>query len=127
MGVIYTSNVNGLIYNNVICNNYGCGIFDGHQLSTTRIFNNTIVNNDTPDGAISIGSKAQIYNNICWGNAWSLTPNHDFDQIYIYMATQGRKLFNNCVQFGDGGAGSINSIPEFVHISNGVGLAYNGS
>jgi predicted outer membrane repeat protein len=41
-GVIYTSNRHGRIFNNVICNNYGMGIMDGHQLSETRIFNNTI-------------------------------------------------------------------------------------
>jgi hypothetical protein len=126
-GVIYTSNLNGFIFNNLICNNYGTGITDGHQLSSTRIYNNTIVNNCTDGGGIQLFSAAKVYNNICWGNEHLFFPGHEFDQINISQSMSGRKLFYNCVQFGDGGTNSTNEYPLFKHPSSGVGLAYNGS
>ena len=86
-GVIYTSNPYGYIYNNIICNNQASGIFEGHQLSTTKIFGNTIVNNYTTAGAIVIHSRARVYNNICWGNKsdYSTHP----DQIYVSNCSSG--------------------------------------
>jgi predicted outer membrane repeat protein len=126
-GAIYTSNLNGLVFNNVICNNYGAGIVDGHQLSTTRIFNNTIINNFTfmDMGGIKIWSKAKAYNNICWGNEYH--PGQVLEQIDISEAMPGYQLFSNCVQYGDGGSNSISENPEFVDPTMGVGLDYDGS
>lgn len=122
-GIIYTSNRNGLVFNNIICNNNGSGIMDGHQLSTSRFFNNTIVNNRTSDGGIQLCSKAQVYNNICWGN--ELYPGFVTDQISGMLSHP--TLFSNCVQYGNGGLNSINIYPEFTHPSAGVGNAYNGT
>ncbi len=122
-GIIYTSNRNGLIYNNVICNNWGCGIADGHQLSTTKTFNNTIVNNKTRYGGILLWSKANVYNNICWGNEYY--PGQDYDQIKIDDAYP--VLSYNCVQFGDGGDGAVYEYPEFVDPTEGVGREFDGA
>jgi hypothetical protein len=124
-GVIYTSNRHGLIFNNVICNNYGMGIMDGHQLSETRIFNNTIINNTTSFGGILLVSKAILYNNICWGN--ESFPGQQLDQINVSDAHAGYQLFYNCVEYGEGGSNSIYDYPEFVDPTEGVGLDYDGS
>ena len=109
-GVIYTSNPYGFIYNNIICNNDASGIFDGHQLSTTKIFGNTVVNNYTTIGGIIINSRADVYNNICWGNdnEYASKP----DQIYVSDLSYPN-LEYNCVQIGNGGEFSIYEYPEF--------------
>lgn len=122
-GIIYTSNLHSRIYNNVICNNWGPGIADGHQLSTSKTFNNTIVNNMSHYGGILLWSKAEVYNNICWGNEYY--PATQIDQIYIDDANP--TLNYNCVQYGDGGQGAIFDYPEFVNPTEGVGLDYDGS
>lgn len=110
-GVIYTSNLHSRIFNNIICNNWGCGIEDGHQLSTSRMFNNTIVNNKTHDGAILLFSNARVYNNICWGNLYHKWI--ESDQIILESANPILK--NNCVQYGNGGEGALYDYPEFVN------------
>ncbi len=122
-GIIYTSNLNARIFNNVICNNWGPGIADGHQLSTSKTFNNTIVNNKTRYGGILLWSKAEVYNNICWGNEYYTGQN--YDQIYIDAANP--TLNYNCVQYGDGGQGAIFDYPEFVNPTEGVGVKYDGA
>lgn len=122
-GIIYTSNLHSKIFNNVICNNWGPGIADGHQLSTSKTFNNTIINNWSHYGGILLWSKAEVYNNICWGNE-DLTGIH-YDQIYIDDANPTLKY--NCVQYGDGGIGAVYNYPEFVDPTEGVGLEYDGA
>jgi len=123
-GIIYTSNRDALVYNNVICNNYGVGFFDGHQGSITRIFNNTIVNNYSSSGGIELFSKARVYNNICWGNEHY--PGQNRDQIDVQNAP-GSQLFYNCVEYGNGGTNSINEYPVFISPTPGAGLQYDGS
>lgn len=124
-GIIYTSNPEALVYNNVICNNYGVGFFDGHQGSVTRIYNNTIVNNYSLSGGIDFFSRARIYNNICWGN--ERYPGQISDQIHLQNANLGYQLFNNCVEYGNGGTNSIYEYPEFISPTPGAGLQYDGS
>lgn len=123
-GIIYTSNRHGLIFNNIICNNSGSGIMDGHQLSTTRIYNNTIVNNQTANGGVQLFSAAVVYNNICWGN--EPHPGWVTDQIQIGFNSTPT-LFYNCVQYGNGGLYSTDKYPEFELPSAGSGLAYDGA
>jgi hypothetical protein len=122
-GIIYTSNLHARIFNNVICNNWGCGIADGHQLSTSKTFNNTIVNNKTMYGGIRLSSKAEVYNNIIWGNIYY--PGINYNQIYF--GNNNPTLKYNCVQYGDGGPGAIFDYPEFVNPTEGVGLEYDGA
>jgi hypothetical protein len=120
---IYTSTKNALVYNNVICNNWGPGIMDGSQLSHVRYFNNTIVNNQSKNGGIHLISNAHVYNNIVWNNV--NYPGQVIDQIYIDQG-QHPDLFYNCVQYGDGGDGAVFEYPEFVDPSSGIGLGYDG-
>lgn len=121
---IYTSIKNALVYNNVICNNWGPGIMDGSQLSHVRYFNNTIVNNQSYNGGILLISNAHAFNNIVWNNVEY--PGQVKDQIEKGMG-QNPDLFYNCVQYGDGGDSAIYEYPEFVSPSAGIGLGYDGS
>lgn len=124
-GMIYTSNWHSLIFNNLICNNHGSGIVDGHQLSTSRIFNNTIANNTATHGGITLFSRAIVYNNICWGNV--RYHGYEDPQIWADPNLAYPQLSYNCVQFGNGGEYSINESPEFTDPSGGIGPAYDGS
>jgi hypothetical protein len=124
-GVIYTSNPYGWVYNNVICNNDGIGIVDGHQLSATKIFGNTIVNNIVPHygGGIMLHSKANVYNNICWGNI------DEFGNIpsQICIESLGDPILSfNCVEYGNGGEHAVYDYPKFVDPSYGAGTQYEG-
>jgi len=107
-----------------MCNNRGAGIADGHQLSTSRVYNNTIVNNYVAFGGIELFSQARVYNNICWSNEHD--PGMGDDQIYIDPILSNPHLFYNCVQYGQGGDSAIYANPEFVNPSQGAGLLYNG-
>jgi hypothetical protein len=125
-GVIYTSNLNPIVYNNIVCNNDGSGILDGHMLGHGKIFNNISVNNIShANGGIALFSKAQIYNNIVWGNYWKI-PESNY-QIYIYDYPEvDPTLFNNCVEFGRGGTDSITAYPQFANPTEGPGRDYDG-
>ena len=95
-GVIYTSNLHARIFNNIICNNWGCGIADGHQLSTSRTFNNIIVNNKTEFGGILLWSDAEVYNNICWSNVYYTGFNYDqisIDYVILNAKIQLRSIW----------------------------------
>ncbi len=119
-GIIYTSNLHAKIYNNVICNNNGGGISDGHELSRTNIFNNTIVNNKGT--GITLFSRAFVYNNICWSN---INPYFfTWDQIYVHGNAE---LFNNCVQYGDGGDNAVYEMPLFLNPTDEIGYMENYS
>ncbi len=119
-GVIYTSNLNAKVFNNIICNNKGTGIFDGHELSTSYFFNNTIVNNQ--GSGICLFSNANVYNNICWSNIDFWSPDNDQIEIFHYP-----NLFNNCVQYGEGGDSAIYEMPTFINPTTKIGIIDNYS
>lgn len=126
VGIIRSCNQEGLIFNNLLCNNFGVGIAAEYYFSTVRIFNNTIINNDSHSGGIYLYANAKVYNNIVWGNI--SYPGEVTDQIQKLLAgTIHPVLFNNCVQYGNGGTNSISSNPEFIHPTEGFGIEYNGA
>jgi hypothetical protein len=125
-GMIYTSSLNALIFNNVVCNNSGNGIVDGHQLSTSRIFNNTVANNRVFLGGINLFSSAIVYDNLCWGNR-EIYYGHMINQINVTdILPVHPQLFNNCIEYGEGGTDAVYDNPEFVYPTTGSGLSYNG-
>lgn len=126
IGIILSKNQEGLIFNNLLCNNVGTGIAALYFFSTGRIFNNTIVNNDDHNGGIINYSNVLVYNNIVWGN--KSFPSETPDQIQeIDPGASHPVLFNNCVEYGDGGPNSISSYPEFKDPTEGFGIEYNGA
>jgi len=123
-GIISSINLGGIISNNLICNNFGAGISATYYFSMVRIFNNTIVNNESIIGGIYYYCFPRIYNNIVWGNL--SFPGQISDQIQrienIYAVR-----FNNCLQYGDGGTNSTYKYPEFTNPSQGLGIEFNGA
>jgi len=126
-GIIQTRNLGGLVFNNLICNNFGIGIDATYYFSQVRIFNNTIVNNNAHSGGIFLYSEAIIYNNIIWGN--KSFPVEIVDQIQLLTGVPQFHpvLSYNSVEHGNGGTGSINTYPDFVSPSEGFGIEYDGA
>lgn len=120
-GIVYASNRESQIYNNVICNNVGNAIIDGHQLSKSRIYNNTIANNKVNNGGINIFSSASIYNNIVWNNKSEYSNNQDDIEISSFFSSNP-VLLNNCTQKGSGGVSGIQTDPKFNNPSKIIGI-----
>jgi hypothetical protein len=124
-GAIETCDFNARIFNNLICNGFGPGITDQQPVSYSLIYNNTIANNWTYDGAIYLYSYARVYNNICWGNKDQFAS--PVSQIVKDPNFGNPTLFYNCVQYGNGGDSAIYLDPSFVNPTDGFGPAYDGS
>ena len=120
-GTIYESTYSIRVINNVICNNYGSGILNGHELGHTIFMNNTICNNYMCFGGIQVFSNGlKIKNNIIWGNSYlDSIPQIDINNYHPTIEY-------NCIEGGYEGVGNISSEPEFVNPSPGVGLDYEG-
>jgi hypothetical protein len=67
-GALYESSLNTKATNNIIVNNFGGGVFLGHQLSVSTYANNTICNNNGGQGFYSSSGSVKIYNNIIRNN-----------------------------------------------------------
>ncbi|MCF8372351.1 MAG: T9SS type A sorting domain-containing protein [Bacteroidales bacterium] len=129
-GVIYESTRYTTIANNLICNNSGSGIMNGHSLSESKYINNTIAHNEVFGNysAIDINStRVAVINNIVWNN---------YNEAYYPLDTQcisGNWMNPDSVQynlimdnnFPDNGNMSMQD-PLFVDPSPGIGLAYDG-
>ncbi|MCK4662192.1 MAG: T9SS type A sorting domain-containing protein [Bacteroidales bacterium] len=119
-GAIYLSTYNAKAINNIICNNYGNGIMNGHQLSHDIYISNTICMNYTLYGGIKGSSNSLIIqNNVSWENKRI----ENDPQIDVSGSST---IEYNCIQGGYEGVGNISSEPEFVNPSPGVGLDYEG-
>ena len=121
-GTIYESTVSAKVINNVICNNFGDGITNGHQLSHCVYVNNTVCNNDVTCAGILVYSNGlKIINNIVWGNRFL----DEVTQIDLFNCSP--TIEYNCTEGGGfKGEGNIDRNPEFVNPSPGVGLDYEG-
>jgi Right handed beta helix region/Secretion system C-terminal sorting domain len=92
-GALYESSLYMRVYNNIIVNNFGGGIYNGHQRSASIYTNNTICNNYFFGGISSSGTTTlTFYNNIVRGNqpiAFGEAPN-------VYVSNNiYPKAFNN--------------------------------
>jgi hypothetical protein len=126
-GVIYISSLNALVFNNVVCNNFCDALTDGHQLSTSNIFNNTVVNNLVYNGGFQLFSSANVYNNIVWGNINGYTGQLATQINVTTVFPIHPHLFNNCVDFGNGGTNAVYTDPDFINPSTSVGPVNNYS
>jgi Right handed beta helix region/Secretion system C-terminal sorting domain len=105
-GGIYESSPSMKVTNNIIVNNFGGGVFHGHQRSSSIYANNIICKNDG-QGFVSASTTINLYNNIIRDNllsspkdsfnvgailqAWPQTRNNNIER----MATQLRTINNN--------------------------------
>ncbi len=122
-GGIYESNYQIRIINNLICNNEGSGIFNGHQLGQGRYLNNTICNNSNFAGIECWSTPLDITDNILWGNT---NLNGGSDQIIIHLNAVPSVQYCD-IENGYNGVGNIDDFPLFVQPTSGAGLNYNGS
>ncbi len=118
-GQIYESCNHVDIIGNVVSNNYGTAIFNGHGATTTSTYvNNTVVNNIHyfQSGVMTFSGSIKLINNIIWWNY--RYPNIIFDQIY--HGTFPPPIVRYCnVQNGFPGEGNIDEEPLFVSPSPG--------
>jgi predicted outer membrane repeat protein len=122
-GGIYESNYHLKIINNLICNNEGSGVFNGHQLGQGMYINNTICNNSNLGGIECFSSHISIINNIIWGNIYIMVGP---TQIILHL--NANPLVQYCdIEDGYTGIGNITDLPLFVQPSSGAGLNHNGS
>jgi predicted outer membrane repeat protein len=122
-GGIYESNYHISLVNNLICNNEGGGVLNGHQLGQGKYISNTICNNDQSGGIDCFSSYMQITNNIIWGNT---NNNGSTNQINLILSAHPIVKYNN-IQYGYVGEGNIDSLPLFMLPTAGAGLAFNGA
>ncbi|MCK9450522.1 MAG: right-handed parallel beta-helix repeat-containing protein [Bacteroidales bacterium] len=126
---LYETTSNCMIYNNVIANNMGNGIMNGHGFSTSTYANNTIVNNlaysHTGCGIVYSSIFLEMRNNIIWGN--DVIPEWNFDPIQLYNTDGSIADFTYmCNPDGYPGEGNITDDPLFVNPTAGAGPDYDG-
>jgi len=116
---------NADVINNIICNNFGHGIYNAHYFNHRVYSNNIIVNNAGMGiGGITILSPhVKLYNNIIRENY--MYPDNLLEQIY-FTGDQNPQV-NYCnVQLGYEGEGNVDLEPLFVDPTEGAGLDYDG-
>jgi len=128
-GGFYETTSNCLVSGNIVANNKGTGIMNGHGNSISTYTNNTIVNNLAydPNGCGIICNRGlKMRNNIIWGNdkvsGW---PTYEAIQVYSFGAVM-YDFTHSCVQDDYPGVGNIQDDPLFVNPTAGAGLDYDG-
>jgi hypothetical protein len=126
-GAIYESCPDRIdVIGNVISNNYGNGIANGHSAPTTSVYaNNTIVNNKHQvwGGVYSASPHLRLINNIIW---WNYKIPGILDN-QIYSGNFPPPIVRYCnVQNGFPGEGNIADEPLFVSPSPGQWPDYDG-
>ncbi|MCD4696052.1 MAG: T9SS type A sorting domain-containing protein [Bacteroidales bacterium] len=109
-GAIYESTTGIKVIGNILCNNRGEGIFNGHSIGQGKYINNTIVHNATKGGITTHSNYTVMINNIVWGNS---NGNNWGVQINREMGANPPITYCN-VQNGIEGEGNINEEPQFV-------------
>jgi hypothetical protein len=126
-GILYTSYYNAEVTGNLICNNYGLGLWQAHYFNYPILSNNTVANNigSIWSGIVVSTSDAQLFNNIVRGNR--AYPNYPIEQIHWGPSVQGPPTVKYCnVEFGFEGDGNIDNAPLFVNPTEACGPNYNG-
>jgi len=123
-GTIYESNLYHTITGNLLCNNFGIALFNGHSASYGKYMNNNIINNYYTflSGMQCSSSNLLINSNIFWNNE---TYTQDTMQI-LFVLNSNPTVIYNCIQYGQSGEGNIDQNPLFVNPSPGAGLDYHG-
>jgi hypothetical protein len=128
-GALYESSQNSLIYNNIIANNMGSGAsVGGWSTSTTRLINNTIVNNLAWSymgcGYTYWSIHIRMRNNIVYGNE-SVNPSDIPIQMYNGWNQLPVSSTYSCNPDDYPGEGNITDNPLFVNPTIGAGPSYN--
>ena len=140
-GGIYESTYASRFIGNIICNNSGYGIVNGHSMSQSRYINNTICNNgyinyspyytgnSEAGGILSYSVNIKVLNNIIRNNFALGSPWYDTANV-VYGITYSTLNFYyvryNNIENGCYGIANIDKDPYFVNPSSGIGLDYDG-
>ncbi len=125
-GTIYESYYNAVLIGNIICNNYGSGIWNAHTFNHAVYTNNTVMNNvgSIWSGIITSSSDIKLINNIIRNNY--AYPNYPVEQIFYYNGFVPAPIVSYCnVEFGFEGEGNIDEEPLFVNPTTGIGTGCN--
>lgn len=125
VGVIYDAYYRADIIGNVICNNYGAGLWNAHCFNYPVYTNNTIVNNVgyVWSGVQILSPNVTLINNIIWRNF--IEPHYPADQIW-YEFSGNPPIVKYCnVMFGYEGEGNIDSLPLFTNPTADIGPSYD--
>lgn len=123
-GTVYESTWGITISNNIIVNNEGHGIFNGHQLGQGNYINNTICYNTEP-GVFCFSGALSLYNNIVRyniGHSYSTYQNVD------YLLGGFPSLFHNNIEgrMATLRATNIDSVTLFVRPTTIAGTSQLG-
>jgi len=124
-GTIYESYQNSIVTGNIICNNYGCGIWNAHFSNTTTYSNNTIINNVSSiySGVVTSSPDVRLINNVIRNNY--AYPNYPVDQIWHPDAFPAPNVSYCNVEFGYEGEGNFDDKPYFVNPTEGIGQSFD--
>lgn len=124
-GTIFDSYYNTTVTGNIICNNFGSGICNGHMFNHAEYINNTIINNVAWvwSGITTLSSDVKIINNIVRNNF--AYPNFPFEQIYNVGTSPIPEVSFSNIEFGYEGEGNIDYDPLFANPTIGIGQGYN--
>ena len=125
-GAIYESSPHMIFHNNIIVNNYGGGIFQGHQRSRSIYANNTICNNND-QGFGSSSTAVTLYNNIIRNNIPLLFP-EDSLNVSVILGAWPKTRSNNIERIASQlrGNNNIDAPTLFVKPTTVPGLDENG-
>lgn len=122
-GGLYESTREISVIGNIICNNHGTGIFNGHQMGEGLYVNNTVCNNENPGGIMIYSHDVLVVNCIVRGNFHPDVPNSP--QIGKGLGANPTVEYCN-VEGGHAGDGNIDNNPLFVMPSDSAGVNFNG-
>ncbi len=124
-GAVYESSPYMRCFNNIIVNNYGGGVFHGHQRSHSIYTNNTICNNEDI-GFVSASTTVKLYNNIIRNNT-VLFPKDSFNVDNI-LGAWPQTHYNNIEKMASQlrGNNNIDAPTLFVKPTTVPGLNENG-
>ena len=124
-GAIYESSPYMRCFNNIIVNNYGGGVFHGHQRSHSIYTNNTICNNEDI-GFVSASTTVKLYNNIIRNNT-VLFPKDSFN-VHAFRGAWPQTRNNNIERMATQlrGNNNIDAPTLFVKPTTVPGLDENG-
>jgi hypothetical protein len=125
-GAVYESSPYMRLHNNIIVNNFGGGIFNGHQRCASVYANNTICNNSFSSGIMLETATLSLINNIITGNTQDFpsfgTNIHAYNNVWP-------KAFNNNIGDIDQairGNRNIDSLTLFVRPTTVAGITQKG-
>lgn len=130
-GALYETSYKCFVFNNLIVNNKGPGLMNGHSVSVSSYSNNTVANNEgfvhKICGLIIISPNIKVRNMIIYGNEsdeiyWDPIQLYTLDDVkadLAYSCNPDRPDFYE-------GEGNIHEDPQFVNPTVGAGPDYDG-